>query len=552
MPLSTSFTWYPSQGEGPGGGSNDGGGGSDGSGGETKVSGGPSKSESSSSGGDKAPDPVASKDSAPKDDNSSGNSGDAAKVAEKPKDTPSDTGATAEAKGTKPTTPEATATAGTPPSANDPGATATADGVSGITRPEIPSGPDPTSGVQPGQNLSPVVSRADPLASGPRSIDPRQPFFDKYRDPNATPILDPVTAPPGGAPGRPIKSLFDPERYVPNAEDTAFGALGVGAGWGQGAYSTDVSEMLQKVADGTATGREKVGARVLGAPKAGIEGAVNTPQRIGNGISGVGGDITATGQGVNRLGTRIGNVADGVLGIGDGMVARGEGLGQAGQGLRGLGDRLRLFPGGGALGGALSSTGDKMDAIGGALGRPLVAGGERLNALGQRIGGISDGVLDRGAQVTAMGTQVTDAGGKVSGLTPILAQKAAKLGDFLARDVTQFKPIGDGLKAITNVAPLDGKLLSGMAKGTPVLGAGITAAQVGYDVVTGMPVDRALKNGAGSLIGGAIGSAIGTFIPIPVVGTVAMGALGGYLGGKIGDWISDMDGDEPDPRNTGN
>lgn len=63
----------------------------------------------------------------------------------------------------------------------------------------------------------------------------------------------------------------------------------------------------------------------------------------------------------------------------------------------------------------------------------------------------------------------------------------------------------------------------------PVIGLGITAAGIGYDIHQGKPVGKAVISGVGGAAAAmAAGAAIGTLIPIPVVGTVG-GAVAGLI-----------------------
>lgn len=65
----------------------------------------------------------------------------------------------------------------------------------------------------------------------------------------------------------------------------------------------------------------------------------------------------------------------------------------------------------------------------------------------------------------------------------------------------------------------------------PIIGLGITAAGIGYDIQQGKPAGKAIISGVGGA-GAAMlaGAAIGTMFPVPVVGTVA-GAVGGLIFG---------------------
>jgi uncharacterized protein YukE len=68
-----------------------------------------------------------------------------------------------------------------------------------------------------------------------------------------------------------------------------------------------------------------------------------------------------------------------------------------------------------------------------------------------------------------------------------------------------------------------------VASKIPIIGLGITAAGIGYDIQQGKPAGKAVISGVGGA-GAAMlaGAAIGTMIPVPVLGTVA-GAVGGLI-----------------------
>jgi phage tail tape-measure protein len=98
--------------------------------------------------------------------------------------------------------------------------------------------------------------------------------------------------------------------------------------------------------------------------------------------------------------------------------------------------------------------------------------------------------------------------------------------------------------ALANPATADivKDLAKNSLKGINVVSAGLTTAQVVYDIGHGKAASRALAEGGGSLVGGAVGGAIGSLIPIPVVGTAVGSLVGSYLGGKVGDWLADRAG----------
>lgn len=74
----------------------------------------------------------------------------------------------------------------------------------------------------------------------------------------------------------------------------------------------------------------------------------------------------------------------------------------------------------------------------------------------------------------------------------------------------------------------------------PVIGLGITAAGIGYDVSQGKPVGQAVASGVGGAVAAmATGAAIGTMIPVPVVGTVVGAVVGLGVGLAVSggiDW----------------
>jgi hypothetical protein len=78
----------------------------------------------------------------------------------------------------------------------------------------------------------------------------------------------------------------------------------------------------------------------------------------------------------------------------------------------------------------------------------------------------------------------------------------------------------------------------------PIIGIGITAAGVGYDIHQGKPVGKAIISGVGGALAAAgAGAAIGTMVPIPVVGTVAGAVVGlgvGLVASGALDWGYDQ------------
>jgi uncharacterized protein YukE len=77
-------------------------------------------------------------------------------------------------------------------------------------------------------------------------------------------------------------------------------------------------------------------------------------------------------------------------------------------------------------------------------------------------------------------------------------------------------------------APKAGARIAGKI---PVIGLGITAAGVGYDIHQGKPVGKAVISGVGGAAAAmAAGAAIGTLVPIPVVGTVGGAVVGLVVG----------------------
>jgi uncharacterized protein YukE len=89
-------------------------------------------------------------------------------------------------------------------------------------------------------------------------------------------------------------------------------------------------------------------------------------------------------------------------------------------------------------------------------------------------------------------------------------------------------------------APDAGRRIAGKI---PIIGIGITAAGIGYDIHRGKPVGKAVISGTGGALAAmGAGAVIGTMIPVPVVGTVA-GAIGGLAVGLVVsgglDWAYD-------------
>jgi hypothetical protein len=67
----------------------------------------------------------------------------------------------------------------------------------------------------------------------------------------------------------------------------------------------------------------------------------------------------------------------------------------------------------------------------------------------------------------------------------------------------------------------------------PIIGVGITAAGIGYDIHQGKPVGKAVISGVGGLVAATIvGATIGSAIPVPVAGTLA-GAVFGLGAGVV-------------------
>ncbi|MEV4344548.1 WXG100 family type VII secretion target [Actinoplanes sp. NPDC049596] len=74
----------------------------------------------------------------------------------------------------------------------------------------------------------------------------------------------------------------------------------------------------------------------------------------------------------------------------------------------------------------------------------------------------------------------------------------------------------------------------------PIIGLGITAAGIGYDIHQGKPVGKAVISGVGGAVAAmAAGAAIGTMVPVPVVGTV-LGAVGGLAVGLVASGTLDF------------
>ncbi|MFF5075782.1 WXG100 family type VII secretion target [Actinoplanes sp. NPDC000266] len=79
-----------------------------------------------------------------------------------------------------------------------------------------------------------------------------------------------------------------------------------------------------------------------------------------------------------------------------------------------------------------------------------------------------------------------------------------------------------------------------IASKIPIIGLGITAAGIGYDIHQGKPVGKAVISGVGGAVAAmAAGAVIGTAIPVPVVGTV-VGAVGGLAVGLVASGTLDF------------
>ncbi|MDW5330732.1 hypothetical protein [Plantactinospora sp. KLBMP9567] len=88
-------------------------------------------------------------------------------------------------------------------------------------------------------------------------------------------------------------------------------------------------------------------------------------------------------------------------------------------------------------------------------------------------------------------------------------------------------------------APTAGRQI---ASKIPIVGLGITAAGIGYDIHQGKPAGKAVISGVGgALVAMGAGAAIGSMTPVPVVGTV-VGAVGGLAFGSAASGALDCGG----------
>lgn len=73
----------------------------------------------------------------------------------------------------------------------------------------------------------------------------------------------------------------------------------------------------------------------------------------------------------------------------------------------------------------------------------------------------------------------------------------------------------------------------------PVIGLGVAAAGVAYDIDQGKPVGKAVASGVGGVLGGAAGgAALGSFLGPP--GMLVGGVVGGVIGGVGTEWAYDL------------